>query len=144
MPSLETICDPPGEVVTIDTGRIKQIVYNLLSNALKFTPRAGRVTITCNVGPQNLIVAVRDTGIGINSEEQGLIFEEFRQSASAVGQIGGTGLGLALVRRLVRLHGGEISVDSAPGHGSCFTFWLPRGFPAATRTPDPAQAFLQV
>jgi CheY-like chemotaxis protein/anti-sigma regulatory factor (Ser/Thr protein kinase) len=128
---LETTCDPTGTVVTIDKARVKQIVYNLVSNALKFTPRDGRVTITCAVRPQEVVVAVRDTGVGIKPEDQELIFEEFRQTTNGTQQAEGTGLGLALVRKLVALHGGRVHVESTPGQGSCFTFSIPRGAPAA-------------
>ena len=99
---------------------------NLLANAVKFTPDGG--TITLHAAPENghVQLAVHDTGIGIAPEDQGRIFEEFQQAAHQTEKSReGTGLGLALSKRMVELHGGTISVDSAPGKGSTFTVELP-------------------
>jgi signal transduction histidine kinase len=114
-----------GEV-NADERKFKQIMLNLLSNAVKFTPDGGKVDVSAKRENGALEVAVRDTGIGIAPEDQALVFEEFRQ----VGRDGtrkaeGTGLGLALTRRFVELHGGAIRLDSAPGRGSTFTVRLP-------------------
>jgi signal transduction histidine kinase/CheY-like chemotaxis protein len=123
--SLESTIEPGDGIAVVDQPRLKQIIYNLLSNAVKFTPAGGFVAIHAVLTEQELRVEVRDSGVGIPRDEQELIFDEFRQSsATAPGQ--GTGLGLALVRKLVYLHGGRIWVESALGEGSCFTFVLPQ------------------
>ena len=115
--------------VYADRVRFKQILYNLISNAVKFTPKAGRIVIDCR-GDGNLVrISVTDTGIGIRAEDQAVIFEEFRQVEGAVDATHeGTGLGLAITKRLVEQQGGTISVESEPGKGSRFTFTLPAGF----------------
>jgi signal transduction histidine kinase len=110
-----------------DGHRIRQVVTNLVSNALKFTEQGG-VTIRCNYLKQRgmLRVAVTDTGIGISPAALEYIFEAFRQAdGSTTRRFGGTGLGLAIARKLVELQGGEIAVESAPGEGSTFSFTLP-------------------
>jgi PAS domain S-box-containing protein len=109
-----------------DRLRFKEILYNLFSNAIKFTPSSGRVWIESSVSEGTLSLVVGDTGIGIKSEDQQAIFESFRQaSATTKGVREGTGLGLAITRRLVEHHGGKIWVESAPGKGSRFYFTLP-------------------
>jgi signal transduction histidine kinase len=114
-----------GEIVA-DERKLKQILLNLLSNALKFTPEGGRITVRAQRLPEVVEVAVADTGIGIAAADQELIFEEFRQAQPQPGQAReGTGLGLALTRRFVEMHGGHIRVDSTPGEGATFTFNLP-------------------
>ncbi len=114
-----------------DTVRLKQILYNLLSNAVKFTPEAGVVTVGARAVEEELAVWVRDTGVGIAPEDQERIFREFEQADNSLArQHQGTGMGLALTRRLVELHGGRIWVESALGQGSTFTFTLPQGAPA--------------
>jgi len=114
-----------GEIVA-DERKFKQILLNLLSNAVKFTPDGGRIDVKAHGSGDNLIVAVHDTGIGIAAEDQETVFEEFRQvGRNYTSKQEGTGLGLALTRRFVELHGGRISVDSKPGEGSTFTFTLP-------------------
>jgi signal transduction histidine kinase len=107
-----------------DERKIKQIVYNLLSNAVKFTAEGGRVSLSARATADHVEVAVKDTGVGIGAAEQAKVFEEFYQVGSAMSQEG-TGLGLALTRRLVELHGGHIGLESAPGKGSTFTVTLP-------------------
>ena len=109
-----------------DERKFKQIVLNLLSNAVKFTPDGGRVDVTATRGAAKLEIAVHDTGIGIAPEDQAALFEEFRQvGRDAARNAEGTGLGLALTKKFVELHGGEISVRSSPGQGSTFSFSLP-------------------
>jgi signal transduction histidine kinase len=97
----------------------------LLSNAVKFTPAGGSVDIRASRVDGEIRVAVSDTGPGIATEEQARIFEEFQQGEAGYEQREGTGLGLALSKRLVELHGGRIWVDSEPGEGSTFVFTLP-------------------
>ena len=112
-----------------DPRKIKQVVINLLSNAVKFTPPGGTVTLRARRIDDGAAVeiAVTDTGIGIAPDQQALVFEEFRQaSGDYLRKTEGTGLGLALARRFVELHGGSIRVESAPGRGSTFAFILPQ------------------
>ena len=114
-----------GEV-NADERKFKQIMLNLLSNAVKFTPDGGKVDVSARRANGALEVAVRDTGIGIAPEDQALVFEEFRQvGRDGMRKAEGTGLGLALTRRFVELHGGAIRLDSTPGQGSTFTVSLP-------------------
>ena len=114
-----------------DQRKVKQVVINLLSNAVKFTPPGGSVTLRARHvgegdGAEAVEVAVIDTGVGIAPEEQGLVFEEFRQaSGDYLRKSEGTGLGLSLAKRFVELHGGAMHVDSEVGKGSTFAFILP-------------------
>ncbi|MGZ4415978.1 MAG: ATP-binding protein [Gaiellaceae bacterium] len=117
--------DPAAELVEGDERRIRQVIFNLLSNAVKFTPPGGRVELTSARLDGEVRVSVIDTGPGIATEDQERIFEEFQQTEAGAGQREGTGLGLALSKRLVELHGGRIWVDSEPGDGSAFVFTLP-------------------
>lgn len=118
-------CDP-GFLLEADRRRLKQILYNLLSNALKFTPANGRITVRVARSGGFLAFEVIDTGPGIAEADQQIIFEEFRQAApTANGVKEGTGLGLAITKKLVEKHGGMIEVESEPGKGSCFRFRLP-------------------
>ncbi|MBI2799857.1 MAG: GAF domain-containing protein [Gammaproteobacteria bacterium] len=111
-----------------DERKFKQILLNLLSNAVKFTPDGGRIEVRANiVDDDDLAVAVRDTGIGIAPADQAAVFEEFKQvGRHYTNKQEGTGLGLALTKRFVELHGGTLGVVSAPGEGSTFTFTIPR------------------
>jgi signal transduction histidine kinase len=113
-----------------DERKIKQVLLNLLSNAIKFTPEGGRIEVRVALRDGGVEVSVRDTGVGIAPEDQGTIFEEFRQVGTAAKKVEGTGLGLALSRKFVELHGGRISVESQVGVGSTFTFTIPK-------RPDP-------
>ena len=129
-----------------DPSKIRQVLLNLLSNAVKFTPNAGKITIEARPaaaggagvapagGGEWIEIRVTDTGVGILHEEQERIFQEFQQVPGTEGAGQGTGLGLALARRLVELHGGTIRVQSASGHGSTFTFTLPAA--ASSTQPD--------
>src|SRR5437870_9552057 len=123
---------PEPVTVTADRGRLLQILLNLLSNAIKFTTDGGRVTLSARLadGGRHVRVAVSDTGIGIAPEDQAKLFQEFVQlDAAPSRRYEGTGLGLALSKRLVELHGGAIGVESALGKGSTFWFTLPRADP---------------
>ncbi len=108
-----------------DERKIKQILLNLLSNALKFTPEGGRVDVRASVADGMAEISVTDTGVGIAPEDQEAVFEEFRQVGTADKKVEGTGLGLALSRKFIELHGGRIWVKSQVGVGSTFTFTLP-------------------
>ena len=114
-----------GDVVA-DERKVRQVVLNLLSNAVKFTPEGGRVGLSLTQGEGEVEIAVSDTGVGIAPEDQAAVFEEFRQVGSdSARKNEGTGLGLALARKFVELHGGKIWVASEVGKGSTFTFTIP-------------------
>ncbi|MCA0185651.1 MAG: PAS domain-containing protein [Proteobacteria bacterium] len=130
---LELICDIDTDVprfVQGDPGRLRQVVLNLIGNAIKFTP-AGEIglklsTVVSEAGEAQLQIDVRDTGIGIPTDKLGRIFDAFAQEdSSTTRRFGGTGLGLSICKRLVQAMGGKISVDSTPGCGSTFRFTLP-------------------
>ena len=114
-------------LVEVDPGRLRQILYNLLSNAIKYTPDGGSIEVTGVRDGADVRIAVSDTGIGISPDDQEHVFEEFRQVGDRAGHVAGTGLGLALTRRLVEAHGGRIGVESEVGRGSVFTVVLPIG-----------------
>ena len=118
---------PPGlPLVPMDTERILQVLRNLLGNAIKFTPDGGTVNVLARHEEKKVFVTVRDTGIGISKENLTDIFEKYRQGDSGRSEyIKGTGLGLAIVKHIVTAHGGSIWVESDPGQGSSFTFFLP-------------------
>jgi signal transduction histidine kinase len=121
---ISVACDDGLDVIRGDARKVRQVIFNLLANAVKFTPDGGRVEVTARALDGEAWVSVRDTGVGIAPDEQAHLFEEFRQTASARGHEG-TGLGLSLAKRFVDLHGGRIWVESALGKGSTFTFTLP-------------------
>ncbi len=113
-------------LIEADERKVTQILFNLLSNAVKFTSSGGRIDISAQLADNEVVIAVRDTGAGIAAEDQERIFGEFEQAGPTVlGAREGTGLGLALSKRFVELHGGRIWVESQPGVGSVFTFSLP-------------------
>jgi signal transduction histidine kinase/CheY-like chemotaxis protein len=121
--SVETTIPPI--VVEVDRGRLRQIVYNLLSNAIKYTPEDGRIAIEAVTTNDEVRLAVVDSGVGIAAADLGIVFEEFRQVGDPAARQPGTGLGLALTKRLVEAHGGRIELESTPGKGSRFTVILP-------------------
>lgn len=112
-------------VIRGDERKVKQVLLNLLSNALKFTPEGGRIDVRAIVSEGAVEISVADTGVGIAPEDQATVFEEFRQVGTADKKMEGTGLGLTLSRRFVELHGGRIWVNSQVRVGSTFTFTLP-------------------
>lgn len=129
-----------GEPVeaTADQLRVRQVLGNLVSNAVKFTNR-GSVVVTVGRSDDNATLSVADTGPGIATEEQTAVFEEYRQSGDWQARGAGTGLGLAITRRLVRMHGGRIELESRLGEGSRFTVLLPlSGPPDSAATPPTA------
>jgi signal transduction histidine kinase len=141
-PSVQLIVDEPKVMLPAmhsDRGKIAKIVMTLIGNAYKFTER-GEVRATLEVRNGRAIFAVQDTGIGIPAEAHEIVFDEFRQlDGSATRRYGGSGLGLALARRLARMLGGDISLESTPGMGSHFSFEVPLEFNdsarAAARAP---------
>jgi len=112
-------------MIHADERKVKQVLLNLLSNALKFTPEGGRIDVQANVRNNAAKVSVTDTGVGIAPEDQEAVFEEFRQVGTAAKKMEGTGLGLAISRKFIELHGGRIWVESQLGSGSTFAFTLP-------------------
>jgi signal transduction histidine kinase/DNA-binding response OmpR family regulator len=125
---IESSVAPEVQDIVTDPAKLKQVLYNYVSNALKFTPEAGRVTIRARPeGADAFRLEVEDTGVGIRPEDIGRLFIEFQQlDASAAKKYPGTGLGLALTRRIVESQGGQVGVRSAPGQGSVFSAVLPR------------------
>ncbi len=123
--NVELSASPDVDVVTGDERRIRQVIVNLLSNAVKFTPEGGEVDVRATQENGEVRVLVTDTGPGIAAEDRERIFEEFQQTEAGLAQREGTGLGLALSKRLIELHGGRIWVDSEVGKGSTFVFTLP-------------------
>jgi len=122
---IETKIDVPNAIVA-DRLRLKQILVNFLSNAVKFTPDQGSIRVEACTRTGIVEVSVSDTGIGIPPAEQALIFDKFHQvGATTKGVREGTGLGLAITRHLVEAHGGAITLESTPGKGSRFTFTIP-------------------
>jgi PAS domain S-box-containing protein len=122
---LTTKIYPEADVCIADEGKIKQILLNLLTNAIKFTP-AGKVSLTVKKVPQGMMFTVSDTGIGIDSSQLKFLFEPFKQLDSRLNRdYEGTGLGLALTRKLARMHGGDVTVESTLGEGSRFMLFLP-------------------
>lgn len=140
--------------ITADRVKLKQVLYNLLSNAIKFTPEGGMVRIDVNkeeklgqaqgetfAGLEFLRFSVRDTGIGISPGDREKIFDEFAQANSAFSKKhGGLGLGLALTKKLVELHGGTITVESNLGEGSTFSFLIPITSPVEIQPIEPMEA----
>jgi signal transduction histidine kinase len=123
--ALHQAVDQRLDQIRADERKIKQVLLNLLSNALKFTPEGGRIDVRAGLVDGMAEVSVADTGIGIAPEDQEAVFEEFRQVGTAAKKVEGTGLGLALSRKFIELHGGRIWVTSQVGVGATFTFTLP-------------------
>jgi signal transduction histidine kinase len=122
----------PGDLPSVfaDRERVHQVLFNLLDNAVRFTPLGGRVTVTASSHNGSVDVVVADTGPGISSEHLPRVFERFyRVDQSRSRDDGGTGIGLAIARSVVEAHGGRIWADSEPGRGSAFTFELPVASP---------------
>ena len=124
---LEKIVPPQPPLVTGDATRLQQVVWNLLTNAIKFTPREGKVQLTLEQVGSSLKLSVADNGEGISAEFLPHVFERFRQAdGSASRNYGGLGLGLSIVKTLIEMHGGRVSVESrGKGHGSTFILMFP-------------------
>lgn len=145
--ALQTEDESKSREMVCDVRKCRQIVLNLLSNALKYTPEGGVVTVRLRPGEEAARIEVADTGTGIPPEKRNELFSEYYQVDSQRDRaLGGTGIGLALCKRLVELHGGEIGVDSELGKGSTFWFTLPQKRPAKhagtarTASPSPPAA----
>jgi signal transduction histidine kinase len=133
---IEPRLDSGAGPVLGDPDRLQQVVWNLLSNAVRFTPRGGEVQVRLGRKGMEVELLVSDTGAGIEPDFLEHVFERFRQADSRPSrEYGGLGLGLAITRDLVELHGGSIRVASeGPGHGASFTVTLPVAAPARPRT----------
>ena len=128
---------PAGAWVLGDTGRLQQIIGNLLNNAIKFTPSGGVVTVLVRTCAGEVEVAVQDNGQGIDPKFLPHLFNKFRQAdGSTTRRHGGLGLGLSIVRQLVELHGGRLWAESAVGRGATLTFTLPV---RVVRQPEPGE-----
>jgi PAS domain S-box-containing protein len=152
--ALHTECGVPGPEYLGDDDRVRQILLNLLSNAVKFTGPGGRITVRCGTGRPGggsrlvgagpwVCIRVEDTGPGIAPEETEAVFEPFVQAQAVhTRTAGGTGLGLTISRRLARMMGGDLTLETELGRGSCFTLWLPpAGAPGAEEpAPEPLAA----
>jgi PAS domain S-box-containing protein len=150
---IEADLDSAAGLIVADGDRLQQVMWNLLSNAIKFTPAEGHVRVSLRQGAGGLVIHVEDNGAGIEPAFLPYVFDRFRQAdSSTTRQHGGLGLGLAIVRHLVELHGGTVHADSpGEGHGACFTVTLPRSVrgerarttapevPATTARPEAAQ-----
>lgn len=112
-------------VIEVDKDRIRQVVLNLINNAFKFTPDGGNITLSARQEDDRVIVAVSDTGSGIGKEQQEVLFDPYRRVDDDRQRLSGLGIGLALSKKFVELHGGKIQVESEKGKGSTFSFSLP-------------------
>ena len=122
--SYELVCPDSLPEVFVDRTRIRQVLLNLLNNAVRFT-RQGSVRVIIEESPESLVVRVRDTGVGIPSDQIESLFQRFQQAEAGVRSGGGAGLGLAISKQFVELHGGRIWADSVEGEGSTFSFAIP-------------------
>jgi PAS domain S-box-containing protein len=135
---LEVVLDPRAGLVSADRERLQQVMWNLISNAIKFTPKGGRVNVVLQRINSHLEIVVRDTGKGIAPEFLPYVFDRFRQDEATTTRVhGGLGLGLAIVRHIVELHGGSVRCESAGvGRGAVFTVALPLAPLQAPLSPD--------
>jgi signal transduction histidine kinase len=116
---------PAGAAALCDRRRLAQVTLNLLTNAIKYSDEGDRVEIRCMLRAPRVQIAISDTGPGISPDRIGALFEPFERLGAERGSVGGSGIGLALSRRLVELMNGTLDIDSRPGRGSCFTVELP-------------------
>ena len=124
-------CPPNLDKIEIDERRLKQALCNLVSNAIKFTPPGGSIEIRGKIENGHALLSVSDTGIGIAAEDQERVFKEFERGRPAQARRAGAGLGLSLVKRIVELHGGHVTMYSVPNRGTTVTCVLPVTAPAA-------------
>lgn len=135
--TVSTVIDPAAATATLDPAKLKQVLYNYLSNAIKFTPNEGHVTVRFSAAENDGIrIEVEDTGVGISPKDMAQLFVEFQQLDSGTSKRHpGTGLGLALTKRIVEAQGGSVAVQSKPGEGSTFTAILPQFMKSAEEEP---------
>ena len=122
-----TVAAPPNIVTMCDTDRIREAIDNLVSNAIKYSPIGGKITVTVTHEDDNTVIRVADEGAGLSPEDLGRLFGRFqRLSAKPTAGESSTGLGLSIVKRIIDMHGGEVTAESAgPNKGSTFTIVLP-------------------
>lgn len=125
-------------LVRVDPARLEQVVHNLVSNALKYSPAGSRVDVVVRRTEEEVVLSVRDQGIGISEDEKRLLFAPFQRAGNARQRAPGVGLGLSVARRIVEAHGGRIEVDSQPGTGSVFSVWLPMASTVARPPESPS------
>jgi signal transduction histidine kinase len=123
--ALETNVPAEIGIIQADERRLKHALFNLVGNAIKFTPAGGRVSISALRAGQQVAISVEDTGMGIPEEDAKRVFDTFVRGKDKHGRAAGAGLGLALVRSLIELHGGRVEMHSSPGVGTKVTCWLP-------------------
>jgi signal transduction histidine kinase len=123
-----TLAVPPGKTpVRLDPLRVRQVLWNLVHNAVKFTPKGGEIRVEAGADDRGITFSIADNGVGIDAKDLPLIFERFRQiDGSSTRAYRGMGIGLALAKAFVELHGGTIQVDSQPGLGTTFRIRLPK------------------
>jgi PAS domain S-box-containing protein len=130
--------DPVLRLAAVDADRMTQILTNLISNAVKYTPSGGRVTISLRNDADAVVVSIRDTGVGLDESDLLQLFTRFFRARNRITrEVSGTGLGLSITRMLVEMHGGSITVESVPGEGSTFTVTVPAAAPVSVAHPDP-------
>jgi signal transduction histidine kinase len=119
--------DCPLDIGTIqaDERRLKQALFNIMSNAVKFTPENGSITVAAKREDDQVVISFTDTGIGISEEDRPRVFLRFERGTNAEARRSGAGLGLSLVKSFIELHGGEVALDSTPGEGTKVTCVLP-------------------
>jgi signal transduction histidine kinase len=131
-------CAPELDLVTLDAQKLKQVLFNLLANAVKFTHDGGSIELSARALSAELLeLRVRDNGVGIRAEDLPKLFQEFRQLERGAGKREGTGLGLVLAKRLVENQQGRIAVESTLGQGSVFSVVLPRVLADSLPGPEP-------
>jgi signal transduction histidine kinase len=125
--SIESNIEKDLKTIIADRVKIKQILYNILNNAIKFSSENGRVNISAELKEEMIEISIKDEGIGIHEADYDRVFHPFVQIDESISRkYGGLGLGLALVKRFVELHGGKVWVNASPGKGSTFTFRIPK------------------
>ncbi|MGE5539176.1 MAG: ATP-binding protein [Gemmatimonas sp.] len=118
-------CDPRAGMIVGDERRLKQALFNLISNAIQYTPPGGRIELSAHRDPEHVVFAVADTGIGIRPEDRERIFEKFERTVDGRLRSPGLGVGLSLVKSFIELHGGDIALNSVPGRGTTVVCRLP-------------------
>src|SRR5207248_2092260 len=137
--SLSVDCPPDIGVIEADERRLKQALFNLVSNAIKFTPPDGAVRLEGRREDGEIVLAVTDTGVGIPTADQERVFEKFERGNPQARQ-SGAGLGLSLVKSLIELHGGSVSIESRPSAGTTSRCHLPAAQPGSDAVKRPALA----
>jgi signal transduction histidine kinase len=128
--------DPKAGTMIGDERRLKQALFNLISNAIQYTPTGGRIELSARRDGDRIVFAVTDTGIGIRPEDRQRVFEKFERTTDGRVRAPGLGLGLSLVKSFIELHGGSIELNSTPGQGTTVLCSLPISDPTVIPSPD--------